>query len=432
MAFQQIGLEIILLFILIIVNGLFSMSEIAIVSARKFRLQKRSRDGDLGARAALKIADTPDRFLSTVQIGITLVGVLSGAFGGAALAVHLEPALARVETIAPYARQLSFGLVVIVITYFSLVIGELIPKRIALSSPEKIAARVSRPMNLVSKLTAPFVWILSTSTGSVLRLFRLDEVDEDHVSEEEIKAIILQGASSGVLEETEQELMESITRLDDQQITALMIPRTKIEWINLKDRKAEIERIILSAPYSRLLAGNGSLDDISGFVKTRDVMNLLLSKEPFTIEKLVREPIFIPETSTILDVLEQFRDSSSKIAVVVDEFGSTHGIVTTNDILEAIVGDLAFRGVRNESAVRREDGSWLLDARLSNSEFTNILNISGLPEDEAGMYETLAGFIIKRLEKFPAIGDHFEWEEYTFEIVDMDGKRIDRVLVSTR
>lgn len=161
-------------------------------------------------------------------------------------------------------------------------------------------------------------------------------------------------------------------------------------------------------------------------------MNLLLSKEPFTIEKLVREPIFIPETSTILDVLEQFRDSSSKIAVVVDEFGSTHGIVTTNDILEAIVGDLAFRGVRNESAVRREDGSWLLDARLSNSEFTNILNISGLPEDEAGMYETLAGFIIKRLEKFPAIGDHFEWEEYTFEIVDMDGKRIDRVLVSTR
>ncbi len=432
MAFEQIGLEIFLLFILIIVNGLFSMSEIAIVSARKFRLEQRSKEGDNGAKAALKIADSPDRFLSTVQIGITLVGVLSGAFGGAALAVHLEPVIGNVSVLAPYAQQISFGTVVVVITYFSLVLGELIPKRIALNAPEKIAARMSRPMNLVSKLTAPIVWLLSASTGSVLRLFRLDNVDEDHVSEEEIKAIILQGASSGVLEETEQELMESITRLDDQQITALMTPRTKIEWINLQDRKSEIERKIMNAPYSRLLAGNGSLDDISGFLKARDVMNLLIEDEPFIIEKLVREPIFIPETSTILDVLEQFRDSSTKIAVVVDEFGSTHGIVTTNDILEAIVGDLSFRGVRNESAVQREDGSWLLDARLSNSEFTNILGISGLPAGETGMYETLAGFIIKRLEKFPAIGDHFEWENYTFEIVDMDGKRIDRVLVTAR
>lgn len=425
----QIGLEVSLILLLIVINGLFSMSEIAVVSARKVRLKKRADAGNSGAGAAIKISESPDRFLSTVQIGITLVGVLSGAFGGATLARHLSPLIEKVSFLSNYAETVSFSLVVIVITYFSLVIGELVPKRIALNSPEKIASAVSRPMNLISKLTAPVVWLLSNSTNVVLKVLRLNTSNEESVTEDEIKAIIIQGANSGVLEETEQEMMESITRLDDQQITALMTPRTKIEWINLHDRKAEVERKVKNVPYSRLLAGNGNLDDISGFVKSRDVMNLLLTNDPFTLEKLVRQPIFIPETSTILNVLEQFRDSSTKIAVVVDEFGSTHGIVTTNDILEAIIGDISFQGVRNESAVQREDGSWLLDARLSNSEFTNILNISGLPDEEFGMYETLAGFIIKRLEKFPAIGDRFDWENYTFEVVDMDGKRIDRVLV---
>ncbi len=427
---EQIGLEVFLIFLLLIINGLFSMSEIAVVSARKVRLQKSADEGNLGAKAAIEIAESPDRFLSTVQIGITLVGVLSGAFGGAALAVHLVPFIENVSVLKPYAQQLSFGLVVLVITYFSLVIGELVPKRIALNAPENIAAIISRPMNFVSKITAPVVWLLSTSTNAILNILRQGKSDEASVTEEEIKAIILQGTTAGVLEETEQELMESVIRLDDQNITALMTPRTKIGWINLQNSHTDIRQQIKNCNYSRLLVGDGELDNVRGFIKAKDILNFLLSDKKFDIETILKQPLFIPETTTALAVLEQFRDSKTHLAVIVDEFGSTHGIVTTNDILKAIVGDLSVGGVLNESAVQRDDGSWLLDARLSNVDFCNILDIKELPTDEHGMYETLAGFTIKRLESLPKVGDKFEWENHIYEIVDMDGKRVDRVLVT--
>lgn len=427
---EQIGLEVLLIFVLLFINGLFSMSEIAVISSRKVRLKNRAEKGSLGAKAALKLSESPDRFLSTVQIGITLVGVLSGAFGGAALAVHLTPLIETITLFQPFAREISFGLVVLVITYFSLVIGELAPKRIALNAPEKIASLIARPMNFVSKITAPVVWLLSESTNALLKVLRQKRSDESSVTEEEIKAILIQGTSEGVIEETEQELMENVINLDDQSIRALMTPRMKIDWIDLQEPIKKTREKIENSPYSRLLAANSDLDNVSGFVKAKDILNLFFSDKLSDIKSVVKAPIFVPETISALEVLKRFRDSNTHLAVIIDEFGSTQGLVTTNDILEAIVGDLPFDGMINESAVQRDDGSWLLDARLSNTEYCEILKIDPLPADEFGMYETLAGFVIKRLEKLPKIGEKFDWNEYTFEVVDMDGKRVDRVLVT--
>lgn len=426
----QIGLEILLIFILLIINGLFSMSEIAVVSSRKVRLQKRAEEGNAGAKAALEILGSPDRFLSTVQIGITLVGILSGAFGGAALAVHIAPIIERVPFLENHAESISFVVVVLVITYFSLVIGELAPKKIALNRPERIAAVVSRPMNFISKSTAPFVWLLSTSTNIVLKLFRQRNSSELSITEEEIKAMIIQGTTSGVLEETEQELMESIIRLDDQRIVALMTPRLKIGWVNSKVSEDEICRQIKDCSFSRVLLGDGNIDNIRGFVKAKDLLNFLLDGNSFDLESVIKKPLFIPETATALEVLDKFRNSNTHLAVIIDEFGSTQGLITTNDILEAIVGDLSVGGFRKESVKRRDDGSWILDARLPNIEFCEVLRIKKLPMDENGRYETLAGFVINRLEKIPSIGDAFEWGNYVFEVVNMDGRRVDRVLVT--
>ncbi len=429
---EKIGLEIFLIFILLVINGLFSMSEIAVLSARKIRLQKRADEGNLGAKAAIQLSESPNRFLSTVQIGITLVGILSGAFGGAALAVHIAPIFERIGFLAIYSEQLSFALVVLIITYFSLVIGELLPKRLALNAPEKFASIMSRPMILVSKLTAPFVWLLSISTNTILKILRQSDATEETVTEEEIKAIILQGMTSGVLEETEQELMESVFRLDDQFITALMTPRTKIGWIDLQDSKPKIFKKIKDYPFSRILIGDKDLDNIRGFVKSKDLLNSFIEGKDLDIEAVIKNPLFIPETATALNVLEKFRDAETHLAIIIDEFGSTLGLVTTNDILEAIIGDLPFGGIRSESIVKREDGSWLLDARLSNGEFCGVLGIKVLPSDEKGMYETLAGFVLKRLEKLPSKGEKFEWENHIFEVVDMDGKRVDQVLVTLK
>ncbi len=429
---ERIGLEVLIIFVLLLINGLFSMSEIALVTANKVRLKKESDKQNRGAIAAMKIVDSPDTFLSTVQIGITLVGVLSGAFGGAALAVHLAPFFSAFPAIEPYSEPLSFGMVVLVITYFSLVIGELVPKRIALNSPEMIATLVSRPMNLISQLTAPVVWLLSASTRVTLKILRISDRKTEAVTEEEVRAMIVQGANSGILEEAEQELMESVIRLDEQNITALMTPRSKIGFVDRRDTTAEICRKIEDCKFSRLLVVDGDLDNTLGFVKAKDILNQLLASKPLELEKVVKQPIFIPETVTGLEVLKRFRESNTHMAVIIDEFGSTHGLVTTNDILEAIVGDLAVSGIRTESVVVRDDSSWLLDARLSNAEFCEVLGIAELPEEESGMYETLAGFIIKRLEHLPSTGEKFDWNNITFEVVDMDGKRIDRVLASRR
>ncbi len=424
------ALEIFLIFVLLIINGLFSMSEIAVVSARRARLQTRAAEGDSGAQTALELADQPDKFLATVQIGITLVGVLSGAFGGAALSARLVPYVAQISFLAPYAEKVSFAFVVLIITYFSLVIGELVPKSIALNAPEKVASIFSRPMRLISKITSPVVWVLSASTNLILKIFRLGDSNDSAVTEDEIRAMIAQGTQVGVFEESEQDLLESIIKLDDKNVSALMTPRLEIAWVDINDSIEEITRELDEHSYSRLIVCEEGLDNIRGYVKAKDLLSLILSGKELNLEAVLKQPVFAPTTNTALELLETFKTSHTHLAIIIDEFGTNQGLITVNDILEEIVGDFSLGETVEESAFRRDDGSWLLDGRLTNVDFTSILGLKGLPPEETSMYQTLAGFMIKRLEKMPRTGDKFEWDGYVFEVIDMDGKRIDEVLAT--
>lgn len=424
------AIEILLIFILLIINGLFSMSEIAVVSARRVRLQKRADEGDLGAQTAIELADEPDRFLSTVQIGITLVGILSGAFGGAAISARIVPYVQQISFLSAYAETISFAVVVLIITYFSLVIGELVPKNIALAAPETVASIFSRPMRFISKATSPLVWLLSASTNLLLKIFRLGDSNDAAVTEDEIRAMIAQGTSVGVFDESEKDLLENIIRLDDKRISALMKTRAEIAWIDINDSIENITRELSEFKYSRILVCEDDLDHIRGFVKAKHLLNLVLSGGKLDLESVLQQPVFAPTTNTALELLETFKTSSTHLAVVVDEFGTTQGLITINDIMEEIVGDFATNGIPKQSSFQREDGSWLLDGRLSIVEFTGILNLKELPADEKSFYQTLAGFMIKRLEKLPSVGDKFEYNGYIFEVVDMDGKRVDEILVT--
>lgn len=429
---NQIIFEIVLIATLIIINGLFSMTEIAVVSSRRVRLLQDAEAGSAGAATAIELQEKPDRFLSTVQIGITLVGVLSGAFGGATVAQTLGGYLAEIPAIAPYAQTISFAIVILIITYFSLVIGELVPKNLALNRPEAIAKIFSRPMNLVSRLTAPVVWFLSSSTALVLKIMRVTKATDAAITEEEIKAHIAHGTEIGILDETEQELIESVIRLDDQRITALMTSRLKIVWLNIEDSIEINRRKLIESPYSRLPIGRGSLDEIVGFVKAKDLLSKVLNGEELNLEAVLKEPLFVPETQTGLELLELFRVSHTHLAMIVNEFGATEGLVTMNDVLEAIVGDLTVGGVIHQSIVRRDDGSFLLDGRLSVADLLGLLQIKELPAEERQSYQTLGGFVLTRMEKLPQEGSKFEWENYIFEIMDMDGRRVDKVLVTRK
>ena len=424
--------EVVLIALLILINGLFSMTEIAVVSSRRVRLARAAADGSSGAAVAMELQNNPDRFLSTVQIGITLVGILSGAFGGAMLTDELAAIVAQVPALAPYATSIAFGMVILVITYFSLVVGELVPKNLALNRPERIATVFSRPMNFVSKLTAPAVWLLSRSTRLILKLLRIHEATDAAITEEEIKAHIAHGTEAGILDATEQDLIESVIRLDDQRVTALMTPRVKIEWIDVEADVDAIHQKFIDSGYSRMPVSRGHLDDVIGIIKARDLLSSILSTESreLDLQGLIRQPMFVPETATALELLEKFKDASSHIALVIDEFGAIVGLVTMNDVLEAIVGDLPVGGVVDHSVVVREDGSLLMDGHLSTVEFAEILKLKELPEDERDAYQTLAGFVLARLERVPKEGDRFEWDGFGFEVIDMDGRRVDKVLVT--
>lgn len=427
---NDILFEVVLIAILIVINGLFSMTEIAVVSARRVRLARSAADGNAGAATAIELQEKPERFLSTVQIGITLIGILSGAFGGALLSDEFSEIVATMPALAPYADKIGFGIVIVIITFFSLVIGELVPKNIALNRPETIATIFSRPMNLISKLTSPVVWLLTVSTTFVLKLLRIRESGEAAITEEEIRAHIAQGTAIGVLEETEQELIEGVIKLNDQNISALMTSRLKIVWIDLDDSLDINKQKLIESPYSRLPVCRGGLDGIIGIVKSRDLLSHLLSGGELDIEKVIKQPVYVPETKTALEMLEVFKHSHTLMAMVVDEYGSVEGLVTMNDLLEEIVGDLETGGNPNAWVVEREDGSFLLDGSLSVMDFKEALSLQELPADERESYQTLAGFMLTRLEKVPTEGEKFEWGGYSFEVIDMDGRRVDKVLVS--
>jgi putative hemolysin len=425
----SVWFEALVILLLIILNGIFAMSEIAVVSARKTRLEQWAYEGDGKARAALELANAPNQFLATIQIGITLVGILAGAFGGATIARTIAAGLDQIPMLAPYSRPVSLAIVVLIITYLSLIIGELVPKRLALNSPERIASTMATPMCALARLASPFVHVLGLSTDAILRVLGMRPMAEAPVTEEEIRSLIAQGTQAGMFEEAEQEMVERVFRLGDRRVSAVMTPRTEIVWVDSDASLEEIQQTITQSIHSRFLVAQGSLDDVLGVVHAKELLLHFLRGEPLDLTATLRQPLYVPESMRALEVLELFKQSATHIALIIDEYGGVQGLVTPSDILEAIVGDLPEPGEQVDPlAVQREDGSWLLDGMLPIDDFKELFHINRLPDEDQGVYQTLAGFVIMQLGRIPVVSDHFEWGGLRLEVVDMDGNRVDKIL----
>ena len=421
--------QIIILLVLVLANGLFAMAEIAIVSARKGRLQTLADEGSPGAAAALELAEEPNRFLSTVQVGITLIGTLAGVFGGAALAEPLAAQLARVPWLAPYSATLSFTIVVMLITYLSLVLGELAPKRIGLSNAEAIGAAVARPMMRLSRLAGPLISLLSASSSFVIRLTGIRPADEPPVTEQEVLIMLEEGRAAGVFEAVEQDIVENVFRFADRRVAALITPYTELVWLDIHDDSETHWKQILSSPHNCFPVADGDLDNLLGVICVRDIWQQMLDGKPVDLEAMVRPPLLIPENAPALRLLSLFRQTTVQGALAVDERGSIVGLVTLTDVLESLVGELAVaEGSDGAAIVLREDGSWLVDGLLPVDEFEDYFEVDIAPSDEQA-YQTLGGFMMDRLERIPAPSDVLVWGGLRFEVMDMDGKRIDKVLV---
>jgi len=429
---SSITFEILTIFLLIIANGVFSMSEMAIVSARKVRLQQLANQGNANAAVALKLAQSPNHFLSIVQIGITLINILNGVFGGATLAKRLGEVLRLVPQLATYSEPIAFGIVVLLITYFSLIIGELVPKRLALNKPEKVAALVAIPMQALATIASPVVHLLSVSTEAVLKLLGIKPSLEPQVTEEEIKILIEQGTKAGTFEAAEQEMLQRVFRLGDRPVSYLMTPRPDIVWLDLADPPEKNRDKMIENGYSRYPVCQEEMDNVLGIIPVVDVLARSLNNEPLDLTMGLRKPVFVPESTRGLKVLELFKQTITHMALVVDEYGVIQGLVTLNDIMIEIVGDVPTSpGEDQPQAVQRDDGSWLVDGMLSVEEFGQLFHISELTIEEHGNYQTLGGFIITHLGRIPNATDYFEWRGMRFEVMDMDGNRVDKVLITT-
>jgi putative hemolysin len=423
--------EIVIVILLILVNGLFSMSEMAIVSAKKNRLQHKAENGDSGAARALELAKNPNRFLSTVQVGITLIGILSGAYGGATIAEQIGAEFNKIPGFAPYSEGIGVGIVVIAITYLSLVLGELVPKRLALNSAERVAASIAPLMSTLSRAATPIVSILSGSTNLVIRILGVRPSGEPEVTEADLKSMLDQGTESGVFEETEQDMVVRIFRLSDRGISALMTPRTEIVFLDFDAEQDEIHQKIVRYPFSRFPVIQGTSDNIIGFVHSRDLLLQRVDGTPFDIQQVLRQPLFLPESTPALDVLEKLRATGVELAVIIDEYGGVLGLVCMIDILEAIVGNVFNpHGDFEAQATRREDGSWLFDGMILIDEIKDYLDVDELPATDEGNYDTLSGLMMAELGRIPVSGDYFDWKNLRFEVVDMDGRRVDKVLIT--
>lgn len=429
----SIALEVTIIVALVLLNGLFAMSEIAVVSARKTWLQRRAEEGDRRAQAALRLANEPNQFLATVQIGISLIGVLAGAFGGATLAEEMADGLAQVPLLAPYAEAIGVAAVVMGITYLSLVLGELVPKRLGLNNAERVASTVAPAMRWLSRIAAPLVRLLSLSTDLVLRLLGVRPEAHQPVTEEEIKLMIEEGTEVGVFQPGEQKLVEQVFRLADVPLEALMMPRPEVVWINAAEPPDEIRRRLATGGHSRYPMARDDLDNTVGMLYARDLLNQCLAEpaagRPLDLEAALRPAVFLPETITALEAVERLKEARTDVALVIDEYGGVQGLVTADDFLEAIVGEIAVPGEPAEpQALRRPDGSWLLDGLLSVNEIKEVLNLKQLPYEEKVRYQTLAGLVLLSLGRVPSEGDRFECCGWRFEVLDMDGLRVDKVL----
>lgn len=421
--------ETLIIFLLILTNGFFSLSEMAIVSARKVRLQQRAEQGDKAARTALDLAGQPTRFLSTVQIGITLIGILSGAFGGATVAETLAAYFAQFPALEPHSEALGVGIVVTVITYFSLVFGELVPKRVALGSPERIAALVAPIMQFISTISGPIVSLLSTSTELVVRLLGIKPASEPAVTEEEVKILIEQGRETGVFEDVEQEIVERVFRLSDRSVNSVMTHRSEMVWLDVEDPLEENIKKILTPGQTNFVVCEGDFDHVIGVLGAKDVLREYADTGSISMPESLPMPPYLPEGVNALEVVARLRHDKSPVALIVDEYGTIDGMVTLTDVLEAIVGDIPALDEKGEpAATKREDGSWLLDGMMSVDELQMLLDLDELPEDSEG-YETIGGLFMAQLGRIPSVGDKFEWNDWRFEVVEMDGHRVDKVLI---
>jgi len=418
--------EILIIAILILVNGILSMSEAALMASRRARLQQQVNEGDHASQIVLDLLKKPNTFLSTVQIGITLISVLAGAFGGATLAEFLAVEIARIPPLEIYSESLALGIVVLVITILTIWLGELVPKRLGLHRPERIARAVAGPMLFISKLFSPLVKIVSWSTDLVLRLMGISASEEQPVTEEELQVLLDQGTQAGIFEESEQNMIEGVFSIGDQRVYSLMTPRTEIVWLDINDSPAEIRQKIAACAFSRFPVRDGTLDNAVGVVRSRDLLLSNLAGEKINLKNNLHPAIYIPESAQASQALEMFKGGKAELMLVVDEFGAVQGLITLNDILSEIVEGI---GTDEPEATQRQDGSWLLDGMLSVDDFKEIFGLRELPEEDG--YETLGGFVMFSLGRIPQVSDKFEWNGLQFEVMDMDARRVDKVLVAT-
>ena len=423
-------MELLFLIALILLNGAFAMSEIALVTARRARLARLAEDGDSAAAVAVKLHDDPTRFLSTVQIGITSIGILSGIVGEAVFAAPLAKWLIGLGLAVEASMILATVVVVVTITYFSIVVGELVPKRLGQSNPEGVARLVARPMQALALLTRPFVRLLSFSTDTILRILGMRQQDGPSVTEEEIHAMLEEGSEAGVIEQQEHDMVRNVFRLDDRQIGSLMIPRAGIVYLDLEVPIEESLRIVADSDHSRFPICRGGLHDVLGTVSAKQLFNQSLKSGKVDLQSLLLPAVFVPETLTGMDLLEHFRASGTQMVIVVDEYGEVQGLVTLQDVLEAVTGEFKPRSQEDAWAVQREDGSWLLDGLIPLPELKDRLELKAVPEEDKGRYHTLSGLVMWVLGRLPQTGDIAQWENWRLEVVDLDGKRVDKVLAS--
>ena len=425
-----IYVEILVIFILVILNGIFVLSETALVSSRKIKLQIMVNEGNKNAETALDLINNPNRFLSTTQIFITLISIFAGTFGGATIALRLAAYLSQIPIFNPYSGIVSVVVVVLLITYLTLIIGELVPKRIAIDYSERIAVKVARPVQILSNIVTPVVYFLSSSMELVLRILRVKEPEEEEIAEEQIKLLIEEGKKTGEFEEAEEEIINRVFDLDERRINTIMTPKTEIVWLDVNEPEEMILKTIFESKHSILPVSEGFLDNFLGVVQVKDIIKTCSLNSGLDLKNHLKEPLIVPESSYALNVLKQFKKTAEDvhIAIVVDEYGDIEGLITLYDILEAIVGDLPT--TEELKAIKRSDGSWLIDGLINIDEFKPLFDIKELPNEEISNYQTLAGFIITYLGKIPDTGELFTWNGLQFEIIDMDGYHIDKVLVS--
>lgn len=426
---MTVTLEIVAILLLLLFNGILAMSEIAMVSARKARLQQRAEAGDAGARVALELGLDPGRFLSTVQIGITLVGILAGAFGGATLSEELAGMLARLPALAPYSEALALAIVVIGITYLSLILGELVPKQIGLNAPEAISAALSRPMRVLARFSAPAVGLLDLSSRALLRLLGVKPSSEPPVTEEELRHLLEVGRKAGVFALAEQEIVERVLRLGDRRVGELVTPRSQLAALDVNDAPAVNLEKIIQGGHTWYPVYQESLDRILGLTSVKHLFARATAGEPFDLRQGLQEPVFLPESLPAFDALDRFRETGRHAALVLDEYGGIEGMVTLNDVLGAIVGDLPTPQEPEPMVRLREDGSWVLDGMLSAGELGARLHLGARHRDDLAEYQTLGGFVMGTIRRVPHEGDTFDWAGHRFEVLDMDRHRVDKVLV---